>query len=101
MTLGERGGNQPPPSHAWSGLSIVDMFQDSLEEQIAEAVVLAPGEAILFFGQWSIKEGLPLGNARDVGFSLTGPVNWASRTVHVESTVNNIGKATKPLQMLL
>ena len=50
MTLGEGGGNQPPPSHAWSGLLIADIFQDGLKEQIIEAVVLAPGEAILFFG---------------------------------------------------
>ena len=43
------GGNQPPPSHAWSGLLIPDIFQDGLEEQITKAVVLALGEAVLFF----------------------------------------------------
>ena len=26
------GGNQPPPSHAWSGSLIDDMFQDGLKE---------------------------------------------------------------------
>ena len=31
-----------------------------------------------------------MGNARDVRFSLTGPVNWADRTVQVEVTVNAI-----------
>ena len=45
------GGDQPPPSHAWSGSLIADMFQHSLKEQITKAVVLAPGEAILFFGR--------------------------------------------------
>ena len=49
--MGEEGGDQPPPSYTWSGLLIVDMFQDSLEEQITEAVALALEEAILFFGQ--------------------------------------------------
>ena len=49
VTLGE-GRNQPPPSHAWSGSLIADMFQEGLEEQITKAVVLGPGEAILFFG---------------------------------------------------
>ena len=83
MTLGEGGGKQPPPSHAWSGLLIVDMFQEGLEEQITTAVVLVPGEAILFFGQCSHKEGLPLENARDVGFSLTGSLNGASKTTQV------------------
>ena len=51
VTLGEGGCNQPPPSHAWSGSLIADMFQEGIEEQIIEAVILAPGEAILFFGQ--------------------------------------------------
>ena len=40
-----------PTSHAWSGLLIADMFQDGLEEWITKAVVLVPGEAILFFGR--------------------------------------------------
>ena len=48
-TLWGGGGDQAPPSYAWSGLFIADMFQDGLEEQITEAVVLAPGEVILFF----------------------------------------------------
>ena len=50
MTLEEGGGNQPSSSHLWSGTSIADMFQKGLEEQITEVVVLAPAEAILFFG---------------------------------------------------
>ena len=50
VTLGEGGGNQPPPPHAWSGSMIADMLQEGLEEQITKAVVLGPGEAILFFG---------------------------------------------------
>ena len=82
------GGDHPPPSHAWSGLLIAGMFQDGLKEWITEVVVLAPGEAILFFGRWSCKEGLSYTSARDVGFSLTGPVNWARRTVQVEVTAN-------------
>ena len=70
------GGDQSLPSHAWSGLLIVDMFQDCFKEWITKAVTLAPGEAILFFWRWSHKEGLPYTSARDIGFSLTGPVNW-------------------------
>ena len=49
--MGEGGGNQPPPSHAWSGLLIVDMFQEGLKEQITKAGMLGPREAILFIGQ--------------------------------------------------
>ena len=56
VTLGEGGGDQPPPPHAWSGLLIADMFQEGLEQQITKAVVLAPGEAILFFGRQSLND---------------------------------------------
>ena len=35
-------------------------------------------------------EGLPLGNARDVRFSLRGPINWAGRTAMVEATINTV-----------
>ena len=49
-----------------------------------------PVEAILFFGQWWLKEGLPLGNTRDVRFSLMGPINWAGRTAQIEATINTV-----------
>ena len=96
----EGTGDQTSPSHAWSGSLIADMFQEGLEEQNTEAVVLAPGEAILFFGRQSLKEELPLRNTRDVGFSLMGPINWASRTAHVEATIL-YQKVAEPLWMLL
>ena len=79
VTLGEGRGNQPPPSHAQTSSLIASMFQDGLEKWFTEAVILVPRKAILFFGQWLLKEGLPLGDARDVGFHLAGPVNWAGR----------------------
>ena len=49
VTLGEGGGDQPPSSHTWSGLLIVDMLQEGLEQQITKAVVLVLGEAVLSF----------------------------------------------------
>ena len=84
-TLREGECDQPPPSHAWSGSLIADMFQEGLEEQVTKA-----GEAILFFGWQSCKEGLPLGYARDVGFSLMGLISWAGRTAEVVATVNTV-----------
>ena len=92
VTLWEGEGDQPPPSYAWSGLLIADMFQDGLEEWITKAVVLAPGKATLFFGRWSHKEGLSYTSARDIEISWTGPVNWAWRTAQVEMTVNTVQK---------
>ena len=97
VTLGEEGGDQPPPFHAWSGLLITDMFQEGLKEQITEAVILAPGKAILFFGRWLCREGLPFGSARDIRFSLTGPVNWAGRMAWVEATVNTVQEGSQAI----
>ena len=86
VMLGGRGGDQPPPSQAWNGLLVANMLQDGLNQWITEVVVIAPGEAILCFGRCSHKEGLPYGSARDVGFCLTGPLNWAGRRAHLEAT---------------
>ena len=59
-------------------------IQDGLEEWITEAMVLAPRGGDLIFGQWSLREELPLGNVRDVGFCLGVPINWAGREAQVE-----------------
>ena len=90
VTLGKEGGDQPPPSHEYTGSLSANMFQDGLEEWITEAVVLALREAILFFGWWSLKEGIPLGDPRDVGFNLASPVNWARREAQVEMMVSTV-----------
>ena len=74
----------------WINSLITDIFQESLEERITKPVVLASGEAILFFGRQSLKEGLPHGKARDVAFSVAGPVIWAGRQAHVKTTVNAV-----------
>ena len=66
------------------------MFHNGLEEWITEAVVLALGEAILFLRWRLLKEGLPHGDARDVGFCLGSLVNWARRESQVEMRVNTI-----------
>ena len=65
------------------------MFQDCLEEWITKTVVLAPGEAILFLDD-NCLEGLPLDDARDVGFCLGGPVNWEGREAEVEMMVSTV-----------
>ena len=58
--LGDRGGDQPPPSHVWGGCLITDILQEAWpEDWTTKAVVLSPREAILFFGRHSKNEGLP------------------------------------------
>ena len=74
--LGDGGGDQPPPSHAWGGCLITNILQqDWLEDWITEALVLSPGEAILFFGRYSRNEGLPYCRVRGVEFGLGSPIN--------------------------
>ena len=77
------------------------MFQDDLEEQITEAVVLTPGEAILFSGWWLLKEGLPLVDVRDVGFCLGILINLVGREAQVEMMVSSFQGVIEPLQMSL
>ena len=83
--LRDGGGDQPPPSHAWGGCLITDIFQEIWpEDWITEAMVLSPGEDILFFGRHSKNEGLLYCKARNVEFGLGGPLNWTQRSVQIE-----------------
>ena len=59
VTLGKGGGNEPLPSHAWSGLLIADMFQEGLEEWIIKTVVLAPGRQSYSLDDDHSKKGSP------------------------------------------
>ena len=65
---------------------IADILQEAWPDDcITEAVVLSPGEAILFFGRHPRNEGLPYHQARGIEFDLGGPFNWASRSVQIEA----------------
>ena len=70
----------------WGGCLITDMLQEAWsEDQITKVVVLSPGEPILFYGRHSKNEGLPYQRARNVEFSLGGPLNWAWSLVQIEA----------------
>ena len=87
MTLGDRGGDQPPPPHAWEGGLITDILQEAwLEDIITKAVVLSPTEDILFFGSCFKNEGLSYCRARDIEFVLGGPFNWTRRSAQIEAS---------------
>ena len=57
--LQKGGGNQTPPSHAWSSLFIADMFQEGLEEWVTEAVVLAQGRQSYSLEDDHSRKGFP------------------------------------------
>ena len=84
--LGDGGGDQPSPSHAWQGGLITDILQEAWpDDHITKAMVLSPWEAILFFATHSKNEGLPYHKARDVEFGLGDPFNWAGRSAQIEA----------------
>ena len=91
VTLGEEIGDQPPPSHTWNGLLIANILQEACQrDHITEAVILAPGEAILFFRRCSQNGGLLYCDTQDIEHGLMGSITWVRRTVQVEVTVNII-----------
>ena len=49
------------------------------EQAFIKAIVMSPGRAILFYGRWSLGEGLSLGKARDAAFILTGVGTWVGK----------------------
>ena len=58
----EEGGTTPPTPHAWQVPVVEDMVQDG-RSSLTEVVVASPGQAILFYGQQLLGEGLTFGKA--------------------------------------
>ena len=86
--LGDGGGDQPPPSHAWAGYLITNILWEAWpEDWITEAVVLSHGEAILFFVRCYRNEGLPYHRARYVEFCLGCPFNWVRGPAQIEASI--------------
>ena len=71
MTLTKEIGATPPPPHAGTVPLVEDMLCYG-RTGLSEAVVMSLGRAVLFYGRWSMGEGLSLGKARDTTFMLTG-----------------------------
>ena len=98
VTPGEGRDDHPPLSHIWSGSPTANILQEACPgDQITEVVVLVPGEAILFFGRHSLKEGLLYHNAQDVELGLRGPVNWSRRIVQIKVTVNTVQDSNRDI----
>ena len=50
---------------------------------LMEAIVMGPRRVILFYGRWSLGEGLSLGKARDATFTLTGAGIWVGKPAYL------------------
>ena len=75
-------GAAPLLPHAWMAPMVEDMLHHG-RTGLTEAVVMGPGKAILFYGRWSLGEGLSLSEARDAAFTLTGVGSWVGKSAHV------------------
>ena len=99
VTLGEGRGDQLPPLQAWNGLLITNILQETCPRDcITESVVLALGEAILFFGRHSCNEGLLYCDAQDIEHGLMGSITWTGRTAQVEATVKTIQEGCRTIE---
>ena len=74
----------PPPPHTWQAPIVEDMVQDG-KSGLTEAVVTSPGKAFLFYGQWSLGEGLSLGEAWHAMFKLSGTISWVSKQAQLSA----------------
>ena len=79
----------PPPPHACQ-VPIVDMVLDS-KAGLTEAIVTSPCQAILFYRQHSLGEGLSLGKAQDAMFTLSGTISWVGKHVQLSAKPTSLG----------
>ena len=82
VTLTEETGAVPPPPRAQTVPLVEDMLCYG-RMGLTEAVVMGPGRAVLFYGRWSMGEGLSLGEARDATFTFTGGGTWVGKPAYL------------------
>ena len=82
VTLTKETGGAPPPPHTWTAPLVEDMLCYG-RRGLTEAIVMDPGRAVLFYGRWSIGEGLSLGEAREATFTLTGTGTWVGKPAYL------------------
>ena len=85
VTLTEETGAAPALPHAWTVPLVADMlcWLCYARTGLTETIVTGPGKAILFYGRWSLGEGLSLGEARDATFVLTGAGTWVAKPAYL------------------
>ena len=52
---------------------------------LTEAVVMCPGQAILFNGRQSLEEGISLGEVHEASFTLSGAISWVSKQAQLNA----------------
>ena len=82
MTITKETGATPQPLHAWMAPVVEDMHHHS-RTGLTEAIVTDPGWAVLFYGRWSLGEGLSLGEVKDTMFTLIGGGTWVGKPAYL------------------
>ena len=82
MTLTKETGAVPPPSHAWIAPLVEDMLHYA-RTGLTEAVVTGPSRAVLFYGRFSLGEGLSPDESRDATFMLIGAGTWVGKPAYL------------------
>ena len=82
VTLTEELGAVPLPSHSWMAPLMEDMLHN-IRTGLTKAVVIGPGRAVLFYGRYSMGEGLTTDEARDAVFLLTGAGTWVGKLAYL------------------
>ena len=73
-----------------------DMLHDA-RTRLTEAVVIGPGRAVLFYGRYSMGEGLTADEARDATFLLTGAGMWVGKSAYLTADPMKTQEVDKPL----
>ena len=86
----ESGAGAPPPRYAWTAVLIKDIVQSWLQAEIHEVLITVPGEAILFFGWRSEKQGLTREQAQDLATYFPAQRDWVGKKVAITARVINL-----------
>ena len=80
-----------PPTHAWQA-PIVEYMVWEGKVSLMEAILTSPGWAVLFYGQWSLREGLHLGEVRDAAFTLSRVTAWVGKQAQLSAKPISLGE---------
>ena len=68
-----------------------DMVQDG-KSSITEAVVIGPGQTVLFYGSQSLGEGLSLYKVWHTLFMLSGAIGWVGKQAQLNANPVSLGE---------
>ena len=82
MTLTEETGVVPPLSHTWTVPLVEDMLHCA-RTGLTKAILTGPGRPVLFYGRYSLVEGLSPDESRGAAFVLTGVGTWVGKPAYL------------------